>query len=125
VEIMLFVIYMLVNIICILPNILFQGTRLRRSLQEIGIAVRSESKYETWASRSLQGKYGGLIQSVTFVIPIFLSAIGLILWPTILQEPISGYVTFLILFMLVIYLSLVPMRLYLERWVRNTSSKVP
>jgi len=124
-EIMLFVIYMLITIIFILFSILFQGIWLRRSLQKIGVVIRPESKYETWASSSIQGKYGGLVQLVTFVIPIFLCAIGLILWPTILQEPISGYVTFLIIFMLVIFLSMVPIRLYLERWVRKKRSNTP
>ncbi|MBN2229647.1 MAG: hypothetical protein JW779_08620 [Candidatus Thorarchaeota archaeon] len=124
-EIVLFLVYIVVIIIFILPTLLFQGIRLRRTLQIMGVAVRPESKYETWASRFVQGKYGGLIQSVVFMIPIFTCFIGLILWPTILQEPISSYVTFLILFMIVIYISIVPLRLFIERWVRCKISNSP
>ncbi|MBN2229087.1 MAG: hypothetical protein JW779_05795 [Candidatus Thorarchaeota archaeon] len=124
-EIVLFLVYIVTIVIFILPTLLFQGIRLRRTLQTMGVAVRPESKYETRASRTIQGKYSDLIQLVVFVIPIFTCFLGLILWPTILQEPISSYVTFLILFMIVIYLSIVPLRLFIERWVRYRLSDAP
>jgi hypothetical protein len=72
-----------VMIISLFPNIILQGTTIRREITALGVPeefFKPRKWYANWAYRILEGPNSNLASAFIFIIPIIISAIWIRFW---------------------------------------------